>query len=256
MLNKVVSHIASATPEYFSSPFDHWVMDNFFPEEMAIALSDEFPDYSSSKYHHYSNAIEEKKTLNNWNQLPTKLYQVSSFLNSPLFVTYLSKLTHTTIQSDPGLHGGGLHIHKCGGKLNPHLDYSLHPKLGLQRKLNLIIYLSQDIKPEYGGHLGLWEGNQEGPTTLIKEVFPQFNRAVLFDTTQCSWHGISKALQLPEGSYRKSLAIYYLCEPQKDAATNTRAKFAPVGAQKNDKAVLQLIKERQNEATVAKSYKT
>jgi glutamyl-tRNA synthetase len=32
------------------------------------------------------------------------------------------------------LHGGGLHCHKAGGKLNTHLDYSLHPKLNLQRK--------------------------------------------------------------------------------------------------------------------------
>jgi len=32
-------------------------------------------------------------------------------------------------------------MHAAGGNLNPHLDYSIHPKMGLQRKLNVIIYL-------------------------------------------------------------------------------------------------------------------
>jgi hypothetical protein len=31
--------------------------------------------------------------------------------------------------ADLGLHGGGLHSHARGGKLNVHLDYDIHPKL-------------------------------------------------------------------------------------------------------------------------------
>ena len=41
---------------------------------------------------------------------------------------------------DIGLNGGGWHTHKRGGKLNTHLDYSLHTKLKLERKLNIINY--------------------------------------------------------------------------------------------------------------------
>ena len=32
------------------------------------------------------------------------------------------------------------------GKLNPHLDYFIHPKANLQRKYNLIVFLSKDGK--------------------------------------------------------------------------------------------------------------
>ena len=71
--------------------------------------------------------------------------------------------------SDPGLNGGGWHIHKQGGKLNTHLDYSLHPKLVLQRKINIIIYLNSCWKKNWGGNLGLW-GN--GSSKFPGKTFP------------------------------------------------------------------------------------
>jgi hypothetical protein len=57
----------------------------------------------------------------------------------------LSKKLDLFLYPDPGLHGGGWHMHGAGGNLNPHLDYSIHPKSGLMRKLNIIIYLSNII---------------------------------------------------------------------------------------------------------------
>ena len=47
---------------------------------------------------------------------------------------------------DIGLHGGGVHLNqRSGGNLNLHKDYSIHPKLGMMRKLNLIIYMNPMI---------------------------------------------------------------------------------------------------------------
>ena len=85
--------------------------------------------------------------------------------------------------SDPGLNGGGLHIHTKGGKLNTHLDYSLHPKLRMQRKFNLIIYMNPNWIKGWGGTLGFW--NNESPVqpgSLEKSIECYFNRAVIFDT--------------------------------------------------------------------------
>ena len=50
-----------------------------------------------------------------------------------------------------GLNGGGWHIHANGGKLNPHLDYSMYPKLPYQRKLNIIVYLQPNWEESWGG---------------------------------------------------------------------------------------------------------
>lgn len=227
-------------------PFNHLVVDDFFKPDIADALSKEFLDYDSERWFCYKNSIEDKKAQNNWNEFPPLTYQAFAELNSAKVVNILSDLVGTQLFDDPGLHGGGWHIHGTGGNLNPHLDYSIHPKLKLQRKINIIVYLSQEMKPEYGGHLGLWghdEINQQ-PAQLEKEVVPQFNRALIFDTTQNSWHGLSQPLTQPQGIYRKSFAIYYLCHPPRGVDPRGRALYAPREDQKNDPKVAALIKAR------------
>jgi Rps23 Pro-64 3,4-dihydroxylase Tpa1-like proline 4-hydroxylase len=242
-----------------SQPFDHCIIDGFFEEKIAIKLANEFPDYHSEKWFFYNNQIENKKALNNWNDFPETTYNVFSVLNSAKFVRILEKYLECQLFVDNGLHGGGWHIHGQGGNLNPHLDYSLHPKMHLQRKVNIIIYLSKELNQEsMGGHLGLWEQHKEEkqPGHLIKEVLPQFNRAVLFDTTQNSWHGMSRKLNVPNNIFRKSLAVYYLTTPPTNVDPRSRALFAPREEQKEDLAVKELILKRADEKEYEKVYRT
>jgi Rps23 Pro-64 3,4-dihydroxylase Tpa1-like proline 4-hydroxylase len=44
-----------------------------------------------------------------------------------------------------------------GGKLGIHADYNYHKHYGLDRRLNLLVYLNKDWREEYGGHLELWD---------------------------------------------------------------------------------------------------
>jgi hypothetical protein len=159
---------------------------------------------------------------------------------------------------DPGLHGGGWHIHGDGGNLNPHLDYSIHPKNGLMRKLNIIIYLSSDLKSEYGGHLGLWTKSKDSkyPLSLIKEIEPKFNRAVIFDTTQDSWHGMSRKFSAPNGVTRKSIAVYYLIKPEDGFDPRSKALYAPRADQIGDKSILELIEKRSDNIKFSESYRS
>ena len=170
----------------------------------------------------------------------------------------ISKNVGVNLYQDPGLHGGGWHIHGPGGNLNPHLDYSIHPKVALQRKINIIIYLASDLMDVHGGHLGLWEHDLEdnAPGKLIERIQPKFNRAVIFDTTQNSWHGMCEPLVQPDGIYRKSLAIYYLTDPTNNADQRERALFAPREEQKGDQSVEQLIKTRANSKNFSSAYRT
>jgi Rps23 Pro-64 3,4-dihydroxylase Tpa1-like proline 4-hydroxylase len=238
-------------------PFDHWVIRDFFPRDLAETLESEFPDYDDSRWFSYDNAIERKKALNQWSFFPSFTYRVLQELSSTGFVEMLSKQVGVRLFPDAGLHGGGWHIHGPGGNLNPHLDYSIHPKLKLQRKLNLIIYLSSSLKPEHGGHLGLWapDNERQGPGELVREVAPEFNTAVIFDTTQDSWHGLSQPLTQPAGVYRKSLAVYYLCEPSSDVPLREKALFAPRDFQKGDPSVAELIRRRADSVEFASVYR-
>jgi hypothetical protein len=116
-------------------PFDHIVIDNFLDEKWARSLEAEYPSWEEKMWYQYDNPIEQKKALNHWDRFPAATYYVMTFFNSPEFVKSLEILTGIWgLQIDPGLHGGGWHGHTAGGKLNVHLDYSMHPKLKLERR--------------------------------------------------------------------------------------------------------------------------
>ena len=134
-------------------PFDYCIIDNFFLPKIGKELCKRFPNYKSKIWHTYKNKIEDKKTCNNWNLFDNLTYRVFCYLNSDTFVNLISKKIGIKLHTDPGLHGGGWHIHSNKGNLNPHLDYTIHPKMDIQRRLNLIVYLK--YKVSYGGHLGL-----------------------------------------------------------------------------------------------------
>ena len=237
-------------------PFPHIIIDDFLPNSLAKELSKEFPPYDDDVWFKYNNRIEHKKLLSDWREFPSSTYQIFSFLNSKWMLDTLSNLTNTHLIPDHGLHGGGWHIHSNGGKLNPHLDYSTHPRLNYQRKLNLIIYLSDDWNKRYGGDFGLWD---QHPTelrsnNLIKEIDIKFNRAVLFDTTQQSWHGLSKKVKCPKDVYRKSLAIYYLTEQSSNQNPRSRALFSPTKEQLDDTTLNNFITKRSNFNTSNETY--
>ena len=238
-------------------PFNHIIIDNFFIEDLAMKLFNEFPNYEDKRWHNYDNPIEVKKICNNWNLVPKNTYQTFQFLNSPDFINLISNeiLNQKKIYADYGLNGGGWHIHKKGGKLNPHLDYSLHPKSGKQRKLNIIIYVNPNWSEDWGGQLGFWDNSSaEKPGELKKIIWSKFNRAVIFDTTQNSWHGLPNPIKCPKEESRKSLAVYYLCEPPEIVDKREKALFAPTKEQEGDDEVLELIKKRANAKTAAEVY--
>jgi len=101
--------------------------------------------------------------------------------------------------------GAGVHQGQNGSFLDIHVDFSVHPTLNMHRRLNLLIYLNKDWKQEYGGHLELWNGDV---TKLEAEIMPAFNRAVIFECTDDSYHGYD-VITVPEGVTRKSIYSYY-----------------------------------------------
>jgi len=240
-----------------ASPFPHIVVDDFFDLETARRLSEEFPPFEAPVWHRYDNPLEIKKTCNSWLEFPPLTYQVFAFLNSRQFVADLESHLGGPLESDPGLNGGGWHMHRVGDVLNAHLDYSLHPKMLLQRKLNLIVYLTPEWDPAWGGALGLWDHDPLTiqPSRLARRIEPFFNRAILFDTTRNSWHGISDPITCPEGAYRRSLAVYYLTTPENGVDPRGKALFAPTASQRGDAAILALIEDRAGTNTASAVYR-
>jgi Rps23 Pro-64 3,4-dihydroxylase Tpa1-like proline 4-hydroxylase len=242
-----------------SIPFNHVVIDNFFIPEVADKISEEFPDFYDSSLNDHHSPLEIKKTMNRWDRFPPTTYRAFSFLNSRNFVERLSHLVdRDDLVSDPGLNGGGWHMHTRGGNNNIHLDYNVHPKLNLQRKLNIIVYLTKDWQSAWKGGLELWSHDevQKEPLQKVHTIENKFNRAIVFDTTQNSWHGLPNSIECPLGVVRKSIAAYYLCAAPAITEERGRALFAPREEQKNDESIKELIKKRASVSQSASVYNT
>ena len=236
-------------------PFNHVVIDNFWTDEVAEQLYLEFPKYDDNKIWnaHYNSAIENKKGCNSWDKFPKTTYRAFNFLGSDWLQDKIRIVANKRdLFLDFGLHGGGWHSHSNGGNLNMHLDYNIHPKLGMQRKLNIIIYLQKDWDVSWGGGLEFWTHNPEinQPKDHAKTVDLKFNRAVLFDTTNNSWHGLPYPLKCPEDKPRQSMAAYYLGNAPTNTDDRPRALFAPREDQKNIPEIEELIKLRSSLSTV------
>ena len=148
------------------------------------------------------------------------------------------------LEADPHLHGAGLHAYPRRGKLDMHLDYCIHPISGKERRCNLIVYLNQDWKTEYGGDLELWDEELTKKTNLIS---PSWNTAIIFKTNDISYHGLPRAISCPEGSFRKSLAVYYVSPKTPGALPRYKAEFHPTPEQQPcDERLQKLYKIRVN----------
>jgi hypothetical protein len=102
-----------------NKPFDHCIIDDFLKDDVAKQVESEFIEYDDSRWHSYKNSIENKKALNDWNAFPALTYRLFRELISSEFIQVLSDQIGVQLYQDPGLHGGGWHIHGTGGNLNP-----------------------------------------------------------------------------------------------------------------------------------------
>ena len=198
----------SAALQYAAAkPFPHIVFDNFFDPELVDAVLAEFPRPDAIRWQRFDNEREVKLASAKEASFGTVTRLLLYHLNSMTFLEFLSKVTGIeNLIPDPGFDGGGLHQIVPGGKLGVHADFNKHHQYGLDRRLNLLLYLNKNWKDEYGGNLELWDREM---TRCEAKVAPLFNRVMIFSTTDFTFHGHPDALRCPEGMTRKSLALYY-----------------------------------------------
>ena len=201
--------------------FPHIVIDNFLNNNVVEQVEEEM----SQEMHWVSddhNHSQKKQSMQIIGQMPPMVKSVCYFLNSKPFVDFLCYVTgHKNVIVDESLNGGGMHRTLRGGFLNVHHDYTdfdkFHdqwynpnskPKIlgrGLYRHLNLLIYINDEWKSEWGGDLEFWSPDLK---QKIKEVKFEKNKAILFGIDGVP-HGYQKPLECPEDTFRKSLAFYY-----------------------------------------------
>ena len=202
--------------EYQNSlPFPSIVIDDFFDEIFLSAVLEEFPNLADQDSIKFNDPNQKKFAGKGEKSFGPKTRELMHFLNSEPFLLFLSKLTgiNEKLIPDPYFEGGGLHEIKRGGVLKIHADFNKHSETGLDRRINVLVYLNKDWNESYGGGFELWDTEMNG---CVKKILPIFNRMAIFSTTDVSYHGHPDPLNCPEDRSRKSLALYYFTNGRPD----------------------------------------
>jgi len=133
-------------------------------------------------------------------------------LNSPDFIKHIERITgvNNIICNELSLHGTGIHRIKSKGFSQLHTDFNTYHSQNrmLDRRVNLLIYLNPDWKPEYKGQLCLCDKNTN---MCAKKIDPIMNRCVIFSTMSSSIYGMPEQLNMSNDA-SQYIAVYYYTE--------------------------------------------
>jgi hypothetical protein len=212
-----------------ADPFPHILFDDLIPADLLrlvlknIPSPDENLDWRKVTAKHKGGDFSQvgKLGMPHEHQVNTVIRNLLWEMNSGLFVRFLERLTGIeNLIPDPRLQGGGVHQILPGGVLGVHADFTEHRYYKLSRRLNVLLYLNEDWKAEYGGHLELWSKDM---SRCKRRIMPTLGRCVIFTTNDDSFHGHPQVLRCPEGMTRKSIALYYYTNGRSDEVIPTNA---------------------------------
>ncbi len=189
-------------------PFPHIVMDSILPDGLMEKVLANFPSVpipTDTVFNiGYGGQSKRQVIPEDCNTFNRSLFH---FFNSRPVLQFLEGLTGVEgLMPDPYFSGGGFHETSRGGKLGIHADFRVNSQLHVQRRLNLLIYLNPVWHDDWLGQLELWDRKMEN---CVSKVSPILNRCVVFSTESDTWHGHPDELNTPEGTTRRSLALYY-----------------------------------------------
>ena len=189
-------------------PFRYLVYDNFFLPEAAELILKQYPDITTGSWDNTTYLNQKNKfTMTKFGSEYPLLQQTFDELNGQKFLSVMEQITGIDeLLGDDDLFGGGLHQSTKGAFLDVHVDFNYHDKTKYHRRMNAIVYMNKDWKQDYNGYLELWDLEKK---EQIEYIAPLFNRCVVFETNEVSFHGHPKPLNTPPHVSRKSLAVYY-----------------------------------------------
>lgn len=201
---------ARSGEEYFDEPYRHIVIENFLDPRLAETCLRQFPRLDEDVWEHADDRDIEVKYRTTWTSefdIPEGIVDTVRLLNCSLFITAMGeRIGIRKLVPDPYFSGGGLNVTTRGGLLDVHVDGNYHDATGLNRRLNVIVYLNPRWEPSWGGEFGVYDSKGE---VCVKKVPPKFNTLVVFDSHDYSFHGLPDPVLFPEREERRSIILYY-----------------------------------------------
>ncbi len=193
-----------------AAPFPHVIIDNFLEKAFAASLEDECREATANVNASNGFTQKGKLALRDWALMPPLMEKACSFFNSGRFVTIMEEITGIkALIPDPHLEGGGLHRTERGGFLKMHTDFNFNKRLNLHRRINVLYYLNSNYQDDWNGKLKLSLTPAREKASQMTAIAPIFNRLVIFNTNDKTFHGHPEPLLFPNDTPRTSLAFYY-----------------------------------------------
>jgi SAM-dependent methyltransferase len=194
-----------------AEPFRHVVIDGFLETDSADSLLKDFPAFDRRKAVNEMGAIGGKAVYENLADISSFYARFSEYVTSPNFLEAISRITGIeNLLADETQFGGGTHENLHGQELDPHVDFNYDESKWVHRRLNLLLYLNKEWEESWGGSIELHSNPRRPKENQVKSFLPIFNRCVIFETNEYSWHGFPK-IRLPVNKQhlsRKSVSIY------------------------------------------------
>jgi 2OG-Fe(II) oxygenase superfamily len=234
MMSSDSGHYAVYAEKFAAAkPFKYVVIEDFLDRALCQRMLDDFPRFEDRYALNEMGEVGRKAVRTDVRDVSVAYREIDDYLQSQEFLRLVSGITGIPdLLYDPDYIGGGTHENRDGQCLEQHVDFNFHPGTRWHRRLNLIVYLNSEWDEAWGGNLQLqadpWNGDPSGPS-----IAPLFNRAVIFETTEKSWHGFS-AIHLPDerkSVSRKSFAIYLYTKerPAAQTAVSHATVYVPEG---------------------------
>ena len=192
-----------------AKPFPHMVLENFLDPDFAREVAASYPSYDEARdAGREFRAVNEtrKVQITDAESFPEPVKRLNEALSSRSFIEdleYITGIDH--LLYDEELRGGGMHLTGPSGRLDVHVDFNYVKSRDLHRRLNILVYLNEGWKDEWGGGVELWDEKVRQKACTVK---PLLNRCVVFATSEISFHGV-EPVKCPEGHQRISYAAYY-----------------------------------------------
>ena len=202
--------------EYLNNkPFSHIQLNDCWESSLLKQCSKDIYKFNNWEGEKNFFAAKEKTYSRKYKQFPESIKKVMDEINSSEFLDWLTTFTNEKeLIADPNFSAGGIQSVGNGGFLKIHADPNWNPTLKLYRRLNVLVYLNENWKEEWGGHLEFWAKDMK---RCKKKIVPTFNKTAIFTIDDFNYHGHPDPLKCPPDVRRNTIFAYFYSpiKPQK-----------------------------------------
>lgn len=188
----------------------HVILDDAFAADQLAEASRHYPTFAEMNATTIGGTPTVDTQLADLKQTHAAVRRIAEAMMVPRFVAWLRDITGIiNLCADPDDSWGVVRQYGNGVATDPRAP-SRHKTKPFVRALSVVVFLTPEWQPEWGGNLQLWDASHPGNTK--HSIVPLFNRMVVFQNAAHFFH-MPEPSHMPAGVTRKNIVVWYYKEP-------------------------------------------